>query len=57
MSQLWLLSVFCLFFAVGQGDSSNVRPIVVLLELWLFVVGLSAVLLSWRDVVIDAWRP
>ncbi|XP_046635629.1 uncharacterized protein LOC124314463 [Daphnia pulicaria] len=30
----------------GQGGSSNARPIVVLLELWLFVVGLSAALLS-----------
>jgi hypothetical protein len=35
-----------LFLGPGQGGSSNARPIVVLLELWLFVVGLSAALLS-----------
>lgn len=46
-ASVWLL---------GQGGSSNARPIVVLLELWLFVVGLSAALLSWRDVVVDAWH-
>jgi hypothetical protein len=39
-------SLFILFLGPGQGGSSNARPIVVLLELWLFVVGLSAALLS-----------
>ena len=30
----------------GQGGSSAAQPILVLVELWLFVVGLSAALLS-----------
>ena len=49
------IGYLCSCCNAGKGGSSAARPILLLVELWLFVVALSAALLSWRVVARHRW--